>query len=185
MRTPVQRSIVDATDRDDIRASLGGDPLAYARLIRRHQQAVAQRLRHFTSDPLALEELVQEVFVEAYYSLERYRGEAPLLHWLSRIATRVGYRFWKRRERQALVRPLAEAERVSVDGDDPGSDRRALLETMRRLSPRDRLVLTLMYLEERPVAEVADLTGWSQSMVKVQAMRARQRLRKLMSTPEA
>jgi len=47
------------------------------------------------------------------------------------------------------------------------------------LSPRDRLVMTLTYLEERNVAEVSELTGWSKSMVKVQLHRARKRLAKI------
>ena len=46
------------------------------------------------------------------------------------------------------------------------------------LAPRDRLVLTLMHLEGQSVAEVAGSTGWSATMVKVQAWRARARLKK-------
>jgi RNA polymerase sigma-70 factor (ECF subfamily) len=53
---------------------------------------------------------------------------------------------------------------------------------LEQLPPRDRLVLTLLYLESRSVAEAADLAGWSQTMVKVQAYRARGKLRKLLET---
>jgi RNA polymerase sigma-70 factor (ECF subfamily) len=49
-----------------------------------------------------------------------------------------------------------------------------------RLSPRNRLVVTLRYLEERSVEETAELTGWTQSMVKVQAWRARKKMKKLL-----
>jgi RNA polymerase sigma-70 factor, ECF subfamily len=45
------------------------------------------------------------------------------------------------------------------------------------LSPDDRLVLTLVDGEETPVKEVAEMTGWSESKVKVQAFRARRRMR--------
>ncbi|MBI4579272.1 MAG: sigma-70 region 4 domain-containing protein [Planctomycetes bacterium] len=48
-----------------------------------------------------------------------------------------------------------------------------------KLPPRDRLLLTLMYLEELPVARVAELTGWTKTLVKVQAHRAKAKLRKL------
>ena len=51
-----------------------------------------------------------------------------------------------------------------------------------RLAPRDRLVMTLMYLEQCTVAQIAELTGWSESLVKVQAFRARRRLRRLCET---
>ena len=49
-----------------------------------------------------------------------------------------------------------------------------------RLPPRDRLVLTLIYLDGCSVAEAAELTGWSQTMTKVQAHRARKKLKKLL-----
>jgi RNA polymerase sigma-70 factor (ECF subfamily) len=48
------------------------------------------------------------------------------------------------------------------------------------LPPRDRLVLTLIYLEGCSVAQAAELSGWSQTMVKVQAHRARKKLKKLL-----
>ena len=49
-----------------------------------------------------------------------------------------------------------------------------------RLPPRDRLVLTLLYLEELTVAQAAERAGWSRTMVKVQAHRARKKLRALL-----
>ena len=48
-----------------------------------------------------------------------------------------------------------------------------------QLPPRDRLVLTLLYLDECSVAEAAQLSGWSKAMVKVQAHRARKKLKSL------
>ncbi len=51
---------------------------------------------------------------------------------------------------------------------------------LEQLPPRDRLVLTLLYLEDRSVAEAAELAGWSQTMIKVQAYRARKKVRKLL-----
>ena len=60
----------------------------------------------FTRDRVQWEELVHDVFVEAYLSLRSYRGEAPLLHWLRKIATRVGYRWWKHRNRQKVETSL-------------------------------------------------------------------------------
>ncbi len=165
----------------DVRAAAGGDGEAYARIIRQYQGAIAGRMTRFSRDAGVVEELVHDVFVEAYFSLSRYRGEAPLEHWLQRIATRVGYRYWKRREREReRARPLPSdvADARQAAGDDAVDEVAALLE---RLSRRDRLVLTLLYVESRSVAEAAELAGWSQTMVKVQAYRARGRLRKMVS----
>src|SRR5579862_5261057 len=88
-----------AADRGDVTASLGGDAEAYRRIVRRHQDAVARRMRRFARGAAGVEELTHDVFVEAYFSLANYSGRAPFVHWLNRIATRVGYRYWKRRTR--------------------------------------------------------------------------------------
>lgn len=170
-------AMVDPADRDDIRATLNRDGDAYARLIRRHQQTVAGRMRRFShGDRATIEELTHEVFVEAYLSLPRYRGDAPFDHWLAVIATRVGYRYWKRRSAHPAVQ-LTGAERAPTPSEASDHELDAVLQ---QLPPRDRLVITLLYLEDRSVAEAARLTGWSQTMVKVQAFRARGKLKKIM-----
>ena len=170
-------------DLRDIRATLGGDGEAYGRIVRRHQNAIAQRMWRFTRDRGELAELVQEVFVQAYMGLKGFRGTAPLEHWLTRIATRVGYRFWKTRRRQAdRTVPLQDWDALASEDGALGAVEAAELlhELLARLPPRDRLVLTLLYLEELSVAEAAERTGWSSTMVKVQAFRARKKLRALL-----
>ena len=87
----------------DVKAAASGDGEAYGRVIRRYQETIARRMVRFTRDRRTIEELVHDVFVEAYFSLPRYRGDAPLEHWLQRIATRVGYRYWTRRSREAAA----------------------------------------------------------------------------------
>jgi RNA polymerase sigma-70 factor, ECF subfamily len=171
----------------DVAAASRGDGEAYARIIGRYQNTIARRMTRFTRDPAAVEELVHDVFVEAYFSLSRYRGDAPLEHWLARIATRVGYRYWTRR-RQENERTVSLEVRIHdpaapADETDDAADEVAVL--LEKLPPRDRLVLTLLYIESHTVAEAADLAGWSQTMVKVQAYRARQKLRKLMNASPA
>ena len=91
-------------DRRDVEAARRGNGEAYARIIRRHQATIARRMMRFARDRQTIEELVHDCFVEAYLSLRSYRGDSPLEHWLSKIATRVGYRHWKtqRRDRQRI-----------------------------------------------------------------------------------
>ena len=171
-------------DRADIQAALAGDQAAYARLVGRHQDAVAKRMWRFTRDRQELEELVQDVFVQAWMSLKGFRGDAPLAHWLSRIATRVGYRFWKKRQQHSRTLPLEDWDAVeaAATGNELEAREAAekLHELLAQLPPRDRLVLTLLYIEELSVAEAAAQAGWSKTMVKVQAFRARKKLRTLL-----
>ncbi len=166
----------------DVQASLHGDGDAYARIINRYQNVLARRMTRFARDAGTIEELVHDVFVEAYYSLPKYRGDAPLEHWLQRIATRVGYRYWKQKRRTSTVSFQEELHDQAADEpravDHDATDRVAA--ALEQLPPRDRLVLTLLYLESRSVTEAADMAGWSQTMVKVQAHRARKKVRKLL-----
>jgi RNA polymerase sigma-70 factor (ECF subfamily) len=172
-------------DLDDVERTRGGDPEAYRRLIERHQDYVARLLWHFSRDRQVHEELVQDVFVEAYLSLRGYHGKAPLAHWLARIATRVGYRYWREKARRKRAEPFDVAKWDEAVGDGQAAlepdDAGALLhQILAQMSPRDRLVLTLRYLEQCDVIETARRTGWTKTMVKVQTMRARNRLRKLL-----
>lgn len=173
-----------AAELEDVRLSRQGDSDAYTRLIKQHQPHVSRILWRFSRDRLVHEELVQDVFVEAYLSLGGYREKAPFGHWLSRIATRIGYRYWKQiaRRHETESFSLAEWDQLpdkSPDEMDPGRAAEMLHRLLAQLRPRDRLVLTLRYLEGCDVNETARRTGWTRSMVKVQSLRARKRLEKL------
>lgn len=175
---------VSAEDRSDIEASLAGDGEAYARIVGRYQADIARQMWRFTRDRLVLEDLMQEVFVQAYSSLSRFRGEAPLLHWLRRIASCVGYAHWKREARERGRREALAREAMPPVHDPsaaaPSEAAEYACGLLAGLAPKDRLVLTLMYFEECSVKEIAARMGWSQSLVKVRAYRARRRLKHIL-----
>ena len=172
------------TDGPDIQATLQGDEHAFARLVARHQAVVFQQMWRFTRDRNEQDELVQEVFIEVYRSLRNFRGRAPFLHWLRRIATRVGYRYWKhqardRRLREALdQRPIAEFR--PPEQQDPSEAAEQLHSLLGRLAPKDRLILSLLYFDGCDPAEVAERMGWNANLVRVRAHRARQKLKKML-----
>jgi RNA polymerase sigma-70 factor, ECF subfamily len=180
----VTASQVTGDDWADIAKTVNGDGHAYGRIVSRYQDQITAQVWRYSRQRADCEQLVHEVFVEAYLSLHAYKGRAPFLHWLRRIATRVGYRYWKqqaRHRRQSGV-PIQDWHR-SVEPTNNDSAEQAASVVHRLLGdlpPRDRLVLTLIYLEGRSVAEAADQCGWSQTMVKVQAHRARKKLKKLL-----
>jgi RNA polymerase sigma-70 factor, ECF subfamily len=175
-------------DQHDIEGTLAGDDLAFARLVGRYQEVITAQMWRFTRDPIILEELIQDVFVEAYRSLKNYKGKAPFLHWLRRIATRVGYRHWKQNAREQKRRESLELNReeLAMTGSPKTPSRAAELlhEVLAQLKPNDRLVLTLHYLEGCSTAEIADWTGWSRAAVKVRAFRARKKLKEMLEKLE-
>jgi RNA polymerase sigma-70 factor (ECF subfamily) len=138
----------------------------------------------FTRDRRELEELVQDVFVEAYLSLKSFRAAAPFEHWLRRIATRTGYRFWKKKARESQRRKiLLESDYLqSFEQEDrtPSEAAEALHKLFDLLPPKDRLVLTLFYFEDLNIIEIAERTGWTRTLVKVRTHRARKKLKTLL-----
>lgn len=174
---------VSVEDARDIRECLGGDEDAYARLVRRYQQPIANYMWRFTQDAVAWEELTHEVFVQAYFSLAKFRGQSPWLHWLKKIATRVGYGHWRQRERERRRVSLESISEAAVAVADrelyPQESHELVQRLLEQVSPRDRLVLTLTYLESQSTEQIAALTGWSRTLVKVQLHRARQRLARI------
>jgi len=178
-------TFVENTDWPDVMASVRGDDEAYGRLVRRYEKPITGLLWRFTRDPVQCEELVQQVFVEAYFSLKTYRGDAPLLHWLRKIATRTGYRFWREKAKEPREISLPEfdvLEQIEAAQDetiDPAEAATVLQSLLGRLPPDDRLVLTLMYFEECGTQEVAERMGWTRAKVKTQALRARRKMKEI------
>lgn len=184
------KQTVDPKDIRDIRLTLTGDGDAFARLVRRYQEEIGRYMWRFTRDVRRWEELVHDVFVQAFTSLKTFRGRAPLLHWLRRLATRVGYAHWKELKKNRMVDSLPVEQWQELTGAEDGSiaavEAGELIEKVLALvSERDRLVLTLVYLEGNTIAEAAELTGWTKTMTKVQLHRARGRLRKLLERLDA
>jgi RNA polymerase sigma-70 factor, ECF subfamily len=177
----LERPSVIERDSELVQRSSGGDHDAYSQLVERHQPAIARMMWRFSRDQAVHEELVQDVFVEAYLSLSTYSSKAPLANWLARIATRVGYRHWTAAARRKSVRHLTADEWNLLIRDTPGTeDPLAAGELLHRLlaelPPRDRLILTLRYLENCSIEQAAERAGWSSTMAKVQCWRAMKKL---------
>ena len=177
-------------DAESIDRVLQGDIDRFADLIARHRHHVLKIVQgHVPSD--RVEEVAHDVFVHAYRSLPQYSGQVPFEHWLSRLAVRTCYDFWRMSRRADVpVSALTEDQAgwldraLAAESDEQfreEADRRESLEVLEwalaQLSPEHRLVLTLVSLEGRTLREAADLLGWSVVNVKVRCYRARKALR--------
>ncbi|HMK55739.1 MAG TPA: RNA polymerase sigma factor [Dissulfurispiraceae bacterium] len=181
MNAPVQ---VPADERL-IAASLSGDDEAFAELVRRYKQKVFRLAARFVRDDDELDDICQEAFIKSYQNLHRFRGDAPFEHWLTKIVVNVCYDMLRKQARKRDVVPLddvAFAIGDSQSAEPSGSQEawRILRSAMERLRPDDRLVITVLNLEEKTVRETSLLTGWSETNVKVRAFRARKELKRIL-----
>lgn len=163
-----------------IQSTLAGDDEAFAELVRRHKRKVFGIAARFARNDHELDDICQEIFVKAFQKLKSFRGEAPFEHWVSRIAVHACYDFLRATRRDRENVPLDGIEIGVPDNVGAARASEVLQWGMARLSADERLVITLLELEERSVRETAALTGWSESNVKVRAFRARQALKKIL-----
>lgn len=170
-----------------------GDENAPRALLRHFHPFVLKLVRAHLPRRLSEEDLVQMIFIRIFQNLDKYRGKVPLQHWISRVAVNTclnELRAEKRRpewrladfdeETSAAIERLARTESDVATPDDARVAKELLHQMLGQLPPDDRLLITLLHLEERSVDEIHALTGWSRAAVKVRAFRARAKLKKML-----
>ncbi|MGO9953288.1 MAG: RNA polymerase sigma factor [Dissulfurispiraceae bacterium] len=178
------------TDERLVKAALSGDDDAFSELVRRHKQKVFRLAARFVRDSEELDDICQEAFIKAYQSLSKFRGDAPFEHWITRIAVNTCYDSLRKQSRKRDNVPLDSVafsigEPQSPDNSSGNEAWAVLKNAMTKLRPEERLVITLLNLEEKSVRETASLTGWSEGNVKVRAFRARKELKRILEDERA
>jgi len=186
-------------DSEIIRRVIDGEVDAFGHLVMKYGDYVMGIVKNHL--PYSeVEETAQEVFLKAYQSLPSLKDGARFRPWLASIAVRTCYDYWRAqyRSREVPLSALTEKHRewletVMTDNSADAfrsqglrTEARELLDwALEKLSPEERIVLELVYLEERSVKEAAQLLGWSSANVKVRSYRARKKLHRVLSTVAA
>lgn len=181
------------TDAEVVYQVISGKVNYFEILLKKHEARVVRIVKkHIPFDKV--EEVAQDVFVRVYQSLPNFKRDDSFKQWLSTITLRTCYDFWRKhyRYREIPVSSLSEKhqiwlEEVMATRSTESFDKRAAQKEAReildwaldRLSPENRMVLELVYLEGYSVKETANLLGWSTAKVKVRSFRSRKKLHKL------
>ena len=170
-----------------------GNERAFEEIVRRYSPRVFRIAGKFFRQPAQVEDAAQESFLKAYTQLSGYVGRGSFEGWLARLTTNLCINILRSSNRRPESMPSElthdEAEWVdsqlaNVSAEQHRSSERGRVaadlaeKVLSQLSPDDRLVLTSIDGDRLSVKEVAEMTGWSKSKVKVQAFRARRRMRK-------
>ena len=182
--------MTDAEVADCLARGRKGDEKAILELFHYMYPHVAKLVHANLPARESAEDLVQQVCIKVMSKLEQFSGKVPFLHWVSRIAVNTCLNQIRHEKRRPEVRlaDLSEDEAsvvehlASLPGELDASDQVAAKELVDKLlaslRPDDRLLMRLMYLEGRQVEEIASLTGWNKSLIKIRAFRARAQLRR-------
>ncbi len=174
-----------------VRQTRSGDEQAARVLLEQLYPLVLRLVRSHQARRTSEEDLCQMIFVRIFQRLDQYAGIAPLEHWVSRIAIntclnqieaeriRPELRYADLGEEQAEAVEKLTSSTAELPEQNRSAARELVGQLLAQLEPRDRLIITLLHLEERSVAEIKALTGWNTAVIKVRAFRARQRLKRL------
>jgi RNA polymerase sigma-70 factor (ECF subfamily) len=183
------------SDAEIIRRIIDGDVNSFEHLLKKYQDHVLGIVKkHIPYHEV--EETAQDVFVRAYQALPGFKERGSFKQWLSSIAVRTCYDFWRKqyRSRELPMSDLTDSHREWLDKTlsnqsdqsfhekSQGKEARELLDwVLSKLSAKDRMVLELVYLEGLSGREAAELLGLSISNVKVRSFRSRKKLEKILT----
>jgi RNA polymerase sigma-70 factor (ECF subfamily) len=172
-------------------AARKGDVEAFGFIVPVLRPGVARIVARYAHTEEDREDLLQEVFIRAFSSLKNYRGKGSFEGWLRKLAvgTSIDWLRSKTRRKVSYESELTRDEKNWLQerfADDSSHSpetaternfaRQILYKALDKLSPEDRTAITLFELEGMNIEEVASVTGWSHSNVKVRCHRARKRL---------
>jgi RNA polymerase sigma-70 factor (ECF subfamily) len=183
------------SDTETVRRVVDGDANAFETLLTKYKDHVLKIVKkHMPHNEV--EEVAQDVFVRVYQSLPSFKAKSSFKHWLSSIAVRTCYDYWRKayRSQEVPMSSLTEKHQDWLEGvmsdqsdqsfHEKGSQKEAreLLDwALAKLSAEDRMVVDLVYLEGLSGKEAAVLLGWSIANVKVRSFRSRRKLQSLLT----
>ena len=178
-------------DRELVDAVLARRPGAFERLVRDYQGLCWHIIQRMVRNPEDARELCQDTFLRVHQCLHQFRYDSALKSWIGRIAYTTALRHLQHK-RIPLVAPADPDDDALIDNIGDGFDLEAACadeETVRQLHlaidalpPLPRMLLTLYYLEETSIPEIARITGLANGTIKSHLFRSRLRLRGILET---
>lgn len=179
-------------DRELVRRAQQGDGEAFELLVKKHQGRVFAVAGGILRNREDVEDIAQQVFVKAYFSLKKFDQRAAFSTWLYKITVNECWDLLRKKK----VRPLVYESELSEEQatmylateqrSDSGPDVREQLEVRQQLDTwlecleeRDRTMLTLKEVQGFTVEEIAEILGINGNTVKVRLFRARQKIAQL------
>ena len=175
-----------ADDLDLVRETLAGNQASFQLLVERYQSRMFALTRHYTKNPVEMEDLVQEAFLKAFTRLDTFQHQSSFYTWLYRIATNTILDWMKRRGRSPVTSVedpelIAEPAKLKIAAPDAQLERNEIArithEVLEHLPDIFRQVLVMREFEEMAYQDIAETLGISIGTVESRLFRARARFK--------
>jgi len=186
---------VSADDQRLIEECLQGDTAAFGVLVRRYQERLYHSIYRLVENAEDSQDVVQEAFLNAYQSLEGFKGDSRFFTWLYRIAVNTAISL-KRKHRAMVRMEKATNGEHALDPLDPSAANRPehaleqaeqqlrVRQALARLSPEHRAVLVLKDIEGQKYETMAEILHVPIGTIRSRLHRARLELRELLEKSE-
>ncbi|MBX2846662.1 MAG: sigma-70 family RNA polymerase sigma factor [Saprospiraceae bacterium] len=167
------------TDIELIEQTLRGNDNAFEELVDQYKDYIYTVAYRVLGRPEEAEEAAQDAFIKAYRSLQGFDHRAKFSTWLYRIVLNTALSM--RRKQKFYVEDIDDHKNFNAYSEEKetlklSEQKKYLQEALNLLKEDDVTVLTLFYLKELHLEEIAEITGWEANGVKVKLFRARKRL---------
>ena len=186
---------MDPEDHRLIAECLEGRTAAYGELVRRYQDRLYNTIYRLLDNAEDAQDVLQEAFLNAYVSLDKFKGDAQFFTWLYRIAFNAAISLRRKRRRQLSVRMgrrlEGHAEPLDVSdasrpehGIEREEEEKRIQEGLNRLSPDHRIVLILKDIEGQKYSQMAEILGVPVGTIRSRLHRARMELRAILASDD-
>lgn len=156
-----------------------GDTYLYKELVENHSSNVFNLIKGIVSSREDAEEVAQDVFVKAFFSIKSFREESSFSTWLYRIAYNMSISKIRRKNRDYVPIDFNNSNIISEDSStiDNMYDKELLFTILNhallQLDPKDKFLVLSFYLYDKSIKELMVITGLNESNVKVRLHRCR------------
>lgn len=173
-----------------IKEILNGKTELYEYFLGRYGQQVFVLVDRIVSCQEDAEELTQDVFLKAFQQLSSFKAESSFSTWIYRIATNVAISAVRKKRNDVLrlddsvFANLSDTQVDEALEDESEEQMERLQQAINQLEADERALITLYYLEEKPLVEVAFILGITEGNAKVKLHRIRKKLYVLIKNQE-
>lgn len=181
------------TDLQLVELILAGENSAFEQIFERYKRLVASVAGYYLQNPAQIEEIIQITFSKVYFEIKSFNGkhEFSFAGWLKRITANACLDTLRKQKRkpESLTCEFSDNEVETLFADvqpDKKTVEDILVEKdlaeklLSHIEAEDRAILRMYYEDGMDVGEIAEITGWSKSKIKIRTFRARKALRKVL-----
>jgi RNA polymerase sigma-70 factor (ECF subfamily) len=168
---------------------IDGDAGSFRYFVKKYKDAGYSLSMSVVKDEFLAQEVLQSAFIKAYSGIEAFKGKSKFSTWFYRILINEAFKASNKHSNKQKKNNNIDIELISgklpdadyfETGDKEEYQKHCINEALKRINPRESLALRLFYLEECSIEDITEITGWTDSNVKVILHRARAHMKQVL-----